>query len=134
MNNRIRSVRKKANLTQEAFGAKLGITKSSVSFLESGRNNPSEQTIKLICKEFGVSYQWLVNGAGEMQSDASTEAQAIVDSIMTSDDEFAKSVIVAFAKLGKEEWKVVKKIVDEIGLSSESPQIKDSVSHVQKTL
>lgn len=114
MNNRIRSVRKKVDLTQEAFGAKLGITKSSVSLLESGRNNPSDQTIKLICKEFGISYQWLVNGVGEMESDDSMEAQAIVDSVMTSDDDFAKSVLVAFAKLGEDEWKVVKKIIDEI--------------------
>lgn len=114
MNNRIRSVRKKADLSQEAFGAKLGITKSSVSLLESGRNNPSDQTIKLICKEFGISYQWLVNGVGEMESGSSIEAQAIVDSVMTSDNEFAKSVLIAFAKLGEEEWKVVKKIVDEI--------------------
>lgn len=114
MNNRIRYVRKKADLTQEAFGARLGITKSSVSLLESGRNNPSDQTIKLICAEFGISYQWLVNGIGEMEADDSSEAQAIVDSVMTSDDDFAKSVIVAFAKLGEAEWQVIKKIVDDI--------------------
>jgi len=64
MNERIKQVRKKRNLNQEDFGARIGITKSSVSLLESGKNNPSEQTIKLICTEFGVNEVWLRTGEG----------------------------------------------------------------------
>lgn len=64
MNNRIKEIRKAKKLSQEAFGEKLGITKSSVSLLESGKNNPSEQTIMLICKEFGINEVWLRTGEG----------------------------------------------------------------------
>lgn len=66
MKDRIKQVRKYFHLTQEEFGARIGITTSSVSLLESGRNNPSQQTLLLICQEFQVSYAWLKEGVGEM--------------------------------------------------------------------
>lgn len=62
MNHRIKLVRQTAHLTQDAFASRIGITKSSVSLLESGKNNPSDQTIKLICSEFGVRREWLELG------------------------------------------------------------------------
>ena len=64
MNERIKEIRKDAKLSQEEFGARLHIKKSSVSFLESGRNNPSEQTLALIVKEFNVNKRWLETGEG----------------------------------------------------------------------
>ncbi|MCD7968320.1 MAG: helix-turn-helix domain-containing protein [Clostridiaceae bacterium] len=64
ISERIKQIRKGKNISQEEFGNKIGITRSSVSLLESGRNNPSEQTIKLICKEFRVNELWLRTGQG----------------------------------------------------------------------
>lgn len=64
MSERIKQIRKGKNISQEEFGNKIGITRSSVSLLESGRNNPSEQTIKLICQEFRVNELWLRTGQG----------------------------------------------------------------------
>ena len=34
--------------------------------MESGKNNPSVQTVALICREFGVNEHWLRTGEGEM--------------------------------------------------------------------
>lgn len=64
MNERIKLIRKEANLSQEDFGNRLSITKASISRLESGINNPSDQTISLICKEFNVNEDWLRTGEG----------------------------------------------------------------------
>ncbi|MCI9227089.1 MAG: helix-turn-helix transcriptional regulator [Dorea sp.] len=64
MNERIKLIRKEAKLSQEDFGNRLSITKASISRLESGINNPSDQTISLICKEFNVNEDWLRTGAG----------------------------------------------------------------------
>ena len=64
MSERIKQIRKGKDISQEEFGNKIGITRSSVSLLESGRNNPSEQTIKLICQEFSVNELWLRSGQG----------------------------------------------------------------------
>lgn len=62
---RINVVRKKLNLTLEKFGEKIGISKVSVRAIEKGINNPSEQTIKLICSVYNVDYAWLTHGVGE---------------------------------------------------------------------
>lgn len=64
--DRIYYLRKELNLSQEAFGNKIGIKKASVSLIEKGKNNPSEQTVKSICREFNVNYSWLMNGMGEI--------------------------------------------------------------------
>ena len=45
INERIRKLRKELKVSQEAFGNKIGIKKASVSLIEKGINNPSEQTI-----------------------------------------------------------------------------------------
>lgn len=68
INQRIKLIRKKVPLSQDEFGAKIGITKSSVSLLESGRNNPSDQTIKLICQQFNINEDWLRDGAGSEEN------------------------------------------------------------------
>jgi transcriptional regulator with XRE-family HTH domain len=63
---RINAIRSSLNLSMEKFGKKIGITRSSVNSLEKGVNNPSDQTIKLICKEYNVDYFWLTEGKGNM--------------------------------------------------------------------
>lgn len=66
MNERVRELRKALNMTLEVFGAKIGIKKSSLSQIENGVNNLTEQNILLICKEFNVNEEWLRTGEGEM--------------------------------------------------------------------
>lgn len=68
MNNRIREVRKQAGLSMQAFGERLGVSSPSISKIESGINNPSEQTIRAICSEFNINRDWLVDGVGEMKT------------------------------------------------------------------
>ena len=72
--DRIHFLRKNLNLSQESFGDKIGIKKASMSAIENNRSNPSNQTVKLICNEFNVSYNWLVDGIGDVfiEDDEST--------------------------------------------------------------
>lgn len=114
MNERIKQLRKSLNLTRAAFGKRLGVSGDVINNLERGRVEPKEMIIKLICKEFGVSYQWLVNGLGEMNDSDENEAQEIVDSVMTGNNEFAKKVLVAFARMSEEKWKLIREIIEEI--------------------
>lgn len=62
---RIKQIRKELNMTQPEFGKPIGITSTSVSKIEKGERNPSEQTIKSICREFNVNHNWLTEGKGE---------------------------------------------------------------------
>ena len=69
LKTRIKQLRQNLDLTQDEFGGRIGITKSSISTMESGRSNPSEQTLRSMCREFGASYLWLTTGEGPMFED-----------------------------------------------------------------
>lgn len=64
---RIKEIRKDINATQEQFASFLGVTRQTISHIERGINTPSDQLIKLICKEFGIREEWLRTGQGEMK-------------------------------------------------------------------
>ena len=63
---RVKKLRRYLNISQEEFGNKLGISKSAISKIEKNEFEPAQRTTKAICREFNVSYTWLVNGEGEM--------------------------------------------------------------------
>lgn len=65
-NIRVKELRKILNLSQDAFGEKLGIQKTTVSKIEKGVNSLSKQLAKLISKTYNVNYLWLTEGKGEM--------------------------------------------------------------------
>lgn len=65
ISERINWIREDKELSQEAFGKRIGISRNAVSLIEKGINNPSRQTIDLICREFNVSRDWLETGEGE---------------------------------------------------------------------
>lgn len=66
MNERIKAARKALGLTMEQFGRQIGLSKSAISLIESGKNGTTDQTITSICREFHVSESWLRTGEGEM--------------------------------------------------------------------
>lgn len=73
INDRIKLVRKAANLTQTAFGERIGITKNAVVNLEiPGRSKISDAYIKSICCLFGVREEWLRTGEGDMYAPKKT--------------------------------------------------------------
>lgn len=74
---RVRKIRKYHGLTLEKFGEKIGIKKNSVSQIENGVNNLTEQMAKSICREFGVNFTWLTTEEGEMFEEL-TEQQKIL--------------------------------------------------------
>lgn len=76
MNERLKLLRKEFNLTQEEFGNRLGIKRNTVATYESGRNEPIDAVISLICREFCVREEWLRTGDGEMFKTISTYEKA----------------------------------------------------------
>ena len=52
--NRVKEVRLSAGLNQTDFGEKIGVAAASVSKIEKGINNPSGQTVELICSKFNI--------------------------------------------------------------------------------
>ena len=66
LNERIKKVRKSLDLTQQEFADKLNIKRNTVATYETGKSNPSDAAVVLICKTFNVSETWLRTGEGEM--------------------------------------------------------------------
>lgn len=61
--DRIKQLRNEFDLNQVDFGAKVRLTGSAISQIESGNRSPSERTIEDICERFGISRAWLAGGA-----------------------------------------------------------------------
>lgn len=115
MEERIKKLRKELGLTQEEFSSKIDLSRNFIAQIESGKKVPSDRTIRDICRTFKVDYDWLVYGDGdEMFADDNGDAQAIVDSVMTGDNEFAREILVKLSKLSEEHWQQLKEIFEEL--------------------
>lgn len=96
MKDRIKLIRKNAKLNQEDFAVKLGITRSLIAQVETGKCSISARTVKDICREFYVNEDWLLTGDGEMYSGNRDELAEIVSRFMDNEnDEFNKLLLQA---------------------------------------
>ena len=106
---RIKYLRKeKLHLSQEAFGKKLGVSRSVIKNIELNalqRPDQKEPLYKLICKEFNISYLWLTEGIEPIESNLDNNIMAKIDSIMTGENEAVKNIFKQFANLSENEWK-----------------------------
>lgn len=66
MHERIKKVRKALDLTQQEFADRLCIKRNTVATYETGKSNPSDAAVVLICKTFSINEDWLRTGEGEM--------------------------------------------------------------------
>ena len=118
---RVRAIRKSNKLTVVAFGARIGITNPSVSNIENGKTNPSDQTIRSICREFGVNELWLRYGeeGGEMYQQKSREEElgALLKSVLADRPEaFRSRLLTALLRFDPDgaEWQVLERIYESI--------------------
>lgn len=105
MNLRIKEIRTDANLSMRAFAERIGISSSAVALIETGKNNPSEQTIRAICSEFRVFREWLETGEGpkyKRKPEGGIEQE--IRDILGVDDPFAVAVLSSLAKMPPEFW------------------------------
>ena len=116
LGGRIRTVRKSMvpNLSQEQFAISIGKTRPAVAAYELDKVIPDEAVIKLICQTYNVSYAWLKLGEDVPMLNLPDTDDERVDAIMASENDFAKEVMRAFARLGDDEWELLRKIVDQI--------------------
>lgn len=115
MNERIKILRKTIGISQLDFGKKIGISDTAVSKLEKGDRNPSEQTIKSICREFNVNYAWLTEGIGDMFS---ALPETLLDEVADKYnlDELDKIIVKRYMQLSPEKREVIKEYIASIVL------------------
>lgn len=102
-NERVKEIRKTLGLTLEKFGERIGVTRGSMSNIENGNRNLTEQMIKSICREFSVDYMWLTTGEGEMFIDTDDDFIERIDRIMAGEDEARKNLFKFMLELSDED-------------------------------
>lgn len=111
----IRDARKALSLTQKEFSAALGMSENYIWQIEKGQREPSDRTIKDICRIFGVNKIWLRTGVGEPFTplSRSEELAAIFERMEVGDD--AKSRLVrAMARMPDEAFPPFVKFVEQL--------------------
>ena len=112
MNERLKLLRRELQLNQTEFGNRLGLKQSAVANYENGTRQPLDTVITSICREFGVSEEWLRSGEGEMFVPR-TKNQVITDfmaDLVMEDDSFKKRIIEALAQLDAKDWEELERI------------------------
>lgn len=111
-NERIKEIRTALNLTLEKFGQKLGVTKTTISRLEKGERNLTDQMFKAICREYNVEPLWLMEGIGPMFIESDSNTLNLVDDLLSGENEFVKNVFKTFTKMKIEDWEALEHIFD----------------------
>lgn len=105
MQDRIKQVRQSEGLTQAEFAEKIGLSRNFVAMIEIGQREPSDRTVRDICRVFNVNEAWLRTGEGEMHTPKtrSEELAEIFADVQISDDARAR-LVKAFAALPDEAY------------------------------
>ena len=126
MKDRLKELRKQLGLTMEEFGSKLGVRKTTISSLENGVNNFTEQMILSICNVYNVNEQWLRNGTGDMFVE---DTDSLVEKIISDYplDKLSQTILKTYIELDPKKREifnyVMKQISDSIMASSKEQAI-----------
>lgn len=114
---RIRELRKKhLKMSMEVFGKRLGVSRDTINNIELNRLARPDQKMslyKLICSEFGVSEEWLLNGTGDMWDNKEAEYGTLIDRVMTGQNEFAKNIFKTFALFDEKDWEALQAMIEK---------------------
>ncbi len=104
-------------MTQTQFGERIGITGASCSTIESGKSNPSDQTVRSICREFGIREAWLRTGEEPMRvaQPKAAEIQQFMHSVLSDEPEaFRTRLVAAMAKWTEQDWETLARLAETI--------------------
>jgi len=116
LKDRLRQLRKELGLTQREFSEKIGIKPNTFSQYESGRNEPIDAVLQLICEKFNVREEWLRNGSGEMfvQRDPFDEVYKMVnDMLWDESSELKRRLVTAILRLSPEQLRYARNWIME---------------------
>lgn len=114
---RIRILRKEVlKMSQEVFAERLGVSRSVIKNIELNALARPDQKLslyKLICSEFNISEEWLLNGTGDMYASNEAEYSALIDRVMTGQNEFAKNIFKTFSLFDEADWEALRRMIDK---------------------
>ena len=127
LHERIRFLRKDTlKMSMDAFGKQLGVSRDTINNIERNRLARPEQKLsllKLMCKEFNVSEKWLLDGEGEMFVSNETEYNALIEQMLSGENEFAKNIFKTFALFDEKDWEALQHMVEKYNSVADSDDI-----------
>lgn len=113
---RIRALRKHLNMNQNDLGNKIGLASNTITNYETGRRNPSNQVLELICREFNVSENWLRTGEGQMFVELPIEDEFFkaASQISKADDKLAMQILIEYWKLDEDGKRLLRDFIIHI--------------------
>ena len=116
MNERIKALRKRLGLTQQAFADRLKIARGNIGAYEVGKNAPSDAVISLICKEFNVNEIWLRTGEGgddNMFTKVNEEDRFSINlgKLSRTENQMARNMLNAIAEADPEKLKHIEEFM-----------------------
>lgn len=116
-NKRVKLLRKTLGLTLQEFGGRLGVSYAAISQIETGKTDLSNRMVLSICREYGVSEEWLRNGVGEMflPVSRSEKISAFVGELLKDESaSFKRQLIEVLSELDESDWETLAKIAKKI--------------------
>ena len=112
---RVKCLRAILELSQEAFGNKLGVTKTAISRIEKAERSLTDQMAKAICREFNVNWAWLTEGIGDMFSDL---PETLLDEVAEEYDldDTDKLLVKRYMQLSHEKRAVIKEYLESVSV------------------
>ena len=122
MHERVMNLRNHLKMSQEEFGKKIGLTRFTISNLESGKRNITERVIADICREYRVNESWLRTGEGEMfrEDDASILGELVSKYDL---DDLDRRIVESYLKLPPAPRAVIKRFIAGLAVEADPIQM-----------
>jgi transcriptional regulator with XRE-family HTH domain len=109
--DRIRELRDKNQLSMKAFAESIGVSGTSCSLYESGKQNPGKKTIDKICEVYKVSKEWLLDEVGDLEKAAEPVVEKTVSAAKTTSAKVKEAASPVVEKAVKSAEPVVEKAI-----------------------
>lgn len=118
ISHRVKYLRKDVlKINQDDFSKKIGLSRSNIANIETGRVKITDRTISDICREFNINEHWLRTGKGEMEltMNSDEEFMYLVGQFSAENDEYKKRIIKAMLSIeDRESWELITKMVEKL--------------------
>ncbi len=123
INKNLKKLRKRLELTQQEFANCIGVKRNTVATYETGKSNPSDAAVTLICRTFNVNEDWLRTGAGGDENmfvklsedeELAMYTQMLLDSTDDVVADMIKEIIVIYEKLDNDSKQALKNVARKL--------------------
>lgn len=112
---RVQKIRKSKGMTLETFGSSLGVAKTTISRIEKGVNNLTDQMAMSICRTYNVNYNWLMDG-GDVSKMFNPTPTTTLDKLCEeyNCDDIDRNLLKEYLALNPEQRSVLKEYVRRV--------------------